>query len=30
MNSDVIKGVRQLMFKESAFRKKFLAASARR
>ncbi len=26
MNSDVIKGVRQLMFKESAFRKKFLSA----
>ncbi|MDE1768198.1 MAG: MBL fold metallo-hydrolase, partial [Candidatus Micrarchaeota archaeon] len=30
MNSDVIKGVRQLMFKESAFRKKFLGTMGRK
>ncbi len=30
MNSDVIKGVRQLMFKESTFRKKFLGGLGRK
>ncbi len=30
MNSDVIKGVRQLMFKESTFRKKFLSGLGRK